>query len=79
MKKVPGQQKVPGEENQRQPRDTAKSVPDTVRTYFNLLDVPGEILIAVVPKLKLYGFWRGEGQFAEFLRILENQVFRAKF
>jgi hypothetical protein len=41
--------------------------------------VPGEILIAVVPKLKLYGFWRGEGQFAEFLRILENQVFRAKF
>ena len=35
--------------------------------------VPGQILIAFVPKLKLYGFWRGEGWFAEFLKILENQ------
>jgi hypothetical protein len=35
--------------------------------------VPVHILIAVVSEFRLYGFWRAEGLFAEFLRILENQ------
>jgi hypothetical protein len=34
--------------------------------------VPGQILIVFVAKLRLYGFWRGEGLFAELLRILEK-------
>ena len=34
--------------------------------------MPGQILIAFVAKLRLYGFWRGEGLFAELLRILEK-------
>jgi hypothetical protein len=34
--------------------------------------VPNQILIAFFTKLKMYGFWRGEGLFAELLRILEN-------
>ena len=34
--------------------------------------VPGQILIAFVAKLTLYGFWPGEGRFAELLRILEK-------
>jgi hypothetical protein len=34
--------------------------------------VPNQILIAFVAKLRLYGFWRGEGRFAELLRILEK-------
>ena len=34
--------------------------------------MPGQIVIAFVAKLKLYGFWRGEGRFAELLRILEK-------
>ena len=44
-----------------------------LRQQGHSLTVPGQILIAFVPKLKLYGFWRGEGWFAEFLKILENQ------
>lgn len=35
--------------------------------------VPGQILIAFVAKLKRYGFWPGEGRFAELLRILEKE------
>jgi hypothetical protein len=31
------------------------------------LGVPCQILIAVFAKLTLYGFWRGEGLFAELL------------
>jgi len=34
--------------------------------------VPGQILIALFAKLRLYGFWRGEGLFAELLRVLEE-------
>jgi hypothetical protein len=34
--------------------------------------VPNQILIAFFTKLKMYGFWRGEGLFAELLNILEN-------
>ena len=34
--------------------------------------VPGQILIAFIAKLRLYRFWRGEGLFAELLRILEK-------
>ena len=39
---------------------------------FVAVAVPGQILIAFVAKLKLYGFWRFEGLFAELLRILEK-------
>jgi hypothetical protein len=35
--------------------------------------VPSQILVAVVAKLTLYGFWGGEGRFAELLRILEKK------
>jgi len=34
--------------------------------------VPDRILIAVFPKLRLYGFRRVESWFPEFLKILEN-------
>ena len=34
--------------------------------------VPDQILIAFLAKLRLYGFWRGAGLFAELLRILEK-------
>ncbi len=33
--------------------------------------MPGGILIAFVPELRLYGFWHAEGFFPELLRILE--------
>jgi hypothetical protein len=35
-------------------------------------DVPDQILIACVAKLRLYGFRRPEGRFAELLSILEK-------
>jgi hypothetical protein len=35
--------------------------------------VPGEIVVAIVAKLPLYGFWPAERLFAELLRILENR------
>jgi hypothetical protein len=38
-----------------------------------MITVPGQIPIAFVAKLKVYGFWRGEGLIAELLKILENQ------
>jgi hypothetical protein len=34
--------------------------------------VPGQIVIAFVAKFMVYKFWRGEGLFAELLRILEK-------
>jgi hypothetical protein len=34
--------------------------------------VPGQIVVAVVAELTLYGFWHCEGLFAELLRILEK-------
>ena len=34
--------------------------------------VPGRILVALVAKLRVYGFWRREGRFPELLRILEK-------
>ena len=36
------------------------------------LIVPNQILVAVVAKLKVYGFRGGEGMIAELLRVLEN-------
>jgi len=43
------------------------------------ITVPDQILIAFFAKLKLYGFWRDEGLFAELLKILENQALLTKF
>jgi hypothetical protein len=37
-----------------------------------LLSVPGEIVVALVAKLSVYGFWPRSGRFAELLRILEG-------
>ena len=34
--------------------------------------MPGQILIAFVAEFRLYGFWGGDGLFAELLRILEK-------
>jgi hypothetical protein len=34
--------------------------------------VPHRILIAYFPKLRVYGFWFGEGRFAELLKTLEK-------
>jgi len=34
--------------------------------------VPGQILIAFVAEFRLYGFWGGDGLFAELLRTLEK-------
>ena len=36
------------------------------------IGVPGEILVAFVAKLRLYGFWVVKVLFAEFLGILEK-------
>jgi hypothetical protein len=36
------------------------------------LDVPDQILIGVFPKIRLYGFRRVEGRFAELLKVLEE-------
>ena len=38
----------------------------------NQVTVPGQILVAFVAKLRLYGFWRCEGPFAKLSRILEK-------
>ena len=46
--------------------------PEDRQDFVRFQLVPGQILIAFVAKLKLYGFWRGEGRFAELLRILEK-------
>ena len=42
--------------------------PDTA-----IVTVPGQIRIALIAKLTLYGFEGGEGPFAEFPSILEKQ------
>jgi hypothetical protein len=34
--------------------------------------VPGEIVVLLVAKLSVYGFWPRRGRFAELLRILES-------
>jgi hypothetical protein len=38
--------------------------------------VPGEIVVAFIAKLTLYGFWPVERLFAELLSILENRATR---
>ena len=38
----------------------------------NASNVPDQILNAFVAKLRLYGFWGGEGVFTELVRILEK-------
>jgi hypothetical protein len=35
--------------------------------------VPGQVVVAVVAELRVYGFWGCEGRFAELLRILEKK------
>jgi hypothetical protein len=35
--------------------------------------VPNQILVALFPKLSLYGFWPVGGRFPELLRILEKE------
>jgi hypothetical protein len=45
----------------------------TITSITPPLGVPGEIVVAFVAKLTLYGFWPADGLFAELLRILENR------
>lgn len=43
-----------------------------IEGFLDDLGVPYQILVAVFPKLSLYGFWPAEGCFAELLRVLEE-------
>jgi hypothetical protein len=49
-----------------------------IRLFFPLI-VPGQILVAVFAKLRLYEFREGGGVFAELLSILEEQLCRTSF
>jgi hypothetical protein len=43
------------------------------------LAVPDQVVIALFPKIRLYGFWHAAGRFPELWRILENEGATARF